>query len=649
MNPTVEPNRLSTFRRQSAYPVLNKTPDKNPLTLSMVLKDNKTQKFAKKTGQSLDLFQVKATKVKRLNESNNELNDYYQALLKCFGTDMTKGVNLNQIQKNTTDKNIKILDELRRLLAIQQEIHKNAEANLMGVKGFYNSMMKEFDKNNINLKDETKEINLTESRVQKPKKALTDKRLSLSTTQVVLKKGISLDNPNFVAFQPKQEKKAKDKVETKPYVKPEKIKNSKAIQHSKTLNGKPAVKAHGFKKSLTINEIKKENHRKNGHPLELENSEIMEEILETDTITGYKSRKTSANHKSKDKQGNFKLPNFIGHIKIHNDYPKNGHHNLDSPNSFLGMPEYAYALLDSGKELTETGRTKLNGKKHNQGFENSFKVTFGQDKKPPKLNQPFNQPSNRNFQSNVSRDGNGIFKMADLKKKKKENKGKTLTEIKELLVQNFQLQSELSDDQDSIDSNMNESLMEELDEEINNNSDKLTNFEKKKRNYKPIKISFIIGISESMAILHGGHQIKKDRIYKNFRINAIEWHFKNSALCGMRLGFYNKELDVPLIGHFHGVKGDNLVFTEFQEDEVFSKIEFATNKAELLYIRLTTNDKNHRIELGISKEEAKLRDLEMITRYFPKEVMLFNFFCKFNSISRRIENIRFLYVRTILN
>lgn len=241
---------------------------------------------------------------------------------------------------------------------------------------------------------------------------------------------------------------------------------------------------------------------------------------------------------------------------------------------------------------------------------------------------------------------------------KRTNKGISARKLSEMIageqaaLQDDQLdESELSSDAQSHTSSLHESLLEELDEELERTGVQAVkrgfSVGKTIRAYKPLKVSFVIGVSESMEMTFPAHRMQKDRVYKDFRISSIQWHLKDKAICGIKLKLTNDQLTIPLRGHFHGVKGNDMIDMKLSKGETFLKVEYAATNSEIVYIKLSTS-LNNTWTIGLSEAEVVSRGLHVIHRYFPREIMLFNFFCKYNSQTQRIENIRFLYVKTIV-
>ena len=245
-----------------------------------------------------------------------------------------------------------------------------------------------------------------------------------------------------------------------------------------------------------------------------------------------------------------------------------------------------------------------------------------------------------------------ILLLEDFKNLKKANRDKNNEQIRQLLLATTNnLDIDISEDIQSTTSSISESFLEDIDLDINQNQKirhkSLFNPQKIKRNYNPIKISFIIGVSENLNLKAGHFLIQKDRIYKDFKIHEIQWHLCDKILCGVRITFINYHLRLPLVGHFHGVRGDELVKTVLSEFEWPTQIEVAAGDDAILYLKIFTSFGNQ-TKIGIDKNQAVQKGATLVLRYFPKEVFLYNFFCKFNLESNHIENIRFLYIRTIL-
>lgn len=268
-------------------------------------------------------------------------------------------------------------------------------------------------------------------------------------------------------------------------------------------------------------------------------------------------------------------------------------------------------------------------------------------------NNPRNGPSENNsdWQKRWESFKNKVIRLEDYKILKNENKEKTEEELKEMLLNTVHDEESLEEDNGSFNSDINESLLEELDKDIDvkaaNGTVNRQSFTKIKRNYFPVKVHFQIGVNNWEDNLEKQHIIKKDRIYKDFKIQNIGWYFENGSLCGLRMTFYNPVGGIALVGRFHGIRGSQFVKTEFRENEFMERIDVANSDEGIKCINIKTNLGNE-VELGISRSECSSIGLRIISRYFPRQLFLYNFFTRYNSSLKKIQNIRFLYVKTVL-
>lgn len=207
-------------------------------------------------------------------------------------------------------------------------------------------------------------------------------------------------------------------------------------------------------------------------------------------------------------------------------------------------------------------------------------------------------------------------------------------------------------------SNLSDSIIEEVKEELKSKMMRQNhasfgeqdNFDYKVvlPNFQPVKVSFKVGVNELRGTGQEGQVVvQKDRVYKNFAIHEIEWHFKQKGLCGVRIILKNWTTGFMLGGTFHGKIGEFVDVCKFNKDERIMKIEFAFDAVAIRFLEFVTTD-GRKFVNGIDRKEALSLGLNFVNRYYPQEIMLCKFFCQFNKTTQTVDYVRFLFVRAIL-
>jgi hypothetical protein len=237
--------------------------------------------------------------------------------------------------------------------------------------------------------------------------------------------------------------------------------------------------------------------------------------------------------------------------------------------------------------------------------------------------------------------------LKNLTKVKRQNKIKDPKKAFKLLTQmefSQTINMNDSDSEQSIDSDIHNSLLDELDDDnlsvIDGKSSK-----PKTRNFTTIKISFKI---DTVAVAPTGKPepliIKKDRIYKSFHLVDIEFCLQNNSICGVRLIFFDLVDEAYFAAQFHGQMGNSIQKAHFEKGELINKIHFASDTKEIHHIEIiTTNGRS--IVIGKTRKVAEEMKLAIVNRYFSDKDMLYNFFAGFNKQTRKIAYIRFLFIR----
>lgn len=234
-----------------------------------------------------------------------------------------------------------------------------------------------------------------------------------------------------------------------------------------------------------------------------------------------------------------------------------------------------------------------------------------------------------------------------LQKVKRQNKIKDPKKAFKLLTQmefSHMVNMSDSDSDQSIDSEIHNSLLDELDDDnlsvIDGKSAK-----PKTRNFTTIKISFKIDIVAIQSALKPEPLIiKKDRIYKSFHLVDIEFCLQNNSVCGVRLIFYDLVDEAYFAAQFHGQMGNSIQKAHFEMGELINKIHFASDTKEIHHIEIITT-KGRSIVIGKTRKVAEEMKLAIVNRYFSDKDMLYNFFAGFNKQTKKIAYIRFLFVR----
>lgn len=251
-----------------------------------------------------------------------------------------------------------------------------------------------------------------------------------------------------------------------------------------------------------------------------------------------------------------------------------------------------------------------------------------------------------------------IWRLKDFAKLQKVHNKKSHAEIADLL-QDRPGQPEIPEEDAHSDanSNLSESIVEEVKEEMKMKLMKQSqaawsegqafDFKVVLPNFQPVKVSFKVGVPEQKGLPHGTHTLQKDRVFKGFQIHELEWHFKNKALCGVRMILRNWDSGFMLGGNFHGKIGDFVDVCRFNRDERIAKIEFAHDSTAVRFLEFVTTE-GRRFVVGIDRKEAITLGLNFVNRYYPQEIMLCKFFCQFNKMTQAIDFVRFLFIRAVL-
>jgi len=164
-------------------------------------------------------------------------------------------------------------------------------------------------------------------------------------------------------------------------------------------------------------------------------------------------------------------------------------------------------------------------------------------------------------------------------------------------------------------------------------------------NFIPIKVSFKIGVAGSVNPT--AVQVKKERIYRRFAIKELHWYLVDKSLVGLKVFLQHKREKYFLEGEVHGIKTSTVVPFVFDENESMNTLHFQSDTNEVHWIKIVT-DTDREFIVGKSQNEVLKLDLGNPTiRYFPKEIKLFKVFSSFNNVTRKLSEIRFLYVKTV--
>lgn len=256
-------------------------------------------------------------------------------------------------------------------------------------------------------------------------------------------------------------------------------------------------------------------------------------------------------------------------------------------------------------------------------------------------------------------DNENLIQLKDYAKIKKSNKKHSEVEIENLAKNKIKPEVDqlFINEEESANSNLSDSIIEEAKDELRLRTMK-GKFGGYKENddfdykvvipdFQPVKVSFKVGINEKFGMLKKDLIVQKDRIYKNFKLHEIEWHFKNRSLCGVRLILRNQSTGFLLGGQFHGVVGELVDICTFEPTERIIKIEFAYDLTSIKFIEIITSF-SRRFSIGVRRSEAVGLGLNFVNRYYPQEIMLCKFFCQFNKSTGKVDYIRFLFIRTVL-
>lgn len=203
-----------------------------------------------------------------------------------------------------------------------------------------------------------------------------------------------------------------------------------------------------------------------------------------------------------------------------------------------------------------------------------------------------------------------------------------------------------TEEPEDINSDINESVLEELDDSFSDDPILVDakGTKTRKRDFTTIKISFKIDIQNAPTKPSQTIAIKKDRVYKIFHLREIEFHFDKKGLCGVQLTFYDKDEDALFIGEMHGIQGSEIERIRFEMNELIDKIKFASDHQEIHSIEIETT-LGRVVVIGKSRKEAMAIGLQYVNRYFSDKEMLYSFFACFNKLTKRIAFLRFLFVR----
>ena len=339
-------------------------------------------------------------------------------------------------------------------------------------------------------------------------------------------------------------------------------------------------------------------------------------------------------------------------------------------------------------KVIEKAKNKINGITTNTNFTQN---DVNDSKTQPKTSEPTdkdsgygttrymiknsNDPVNTNFvinyqnvrQTSMKKDHREFDPLLDFVKLKKTTKNNSIFVILKLLKEKklederkrkefaFK-QMEEEEEKQTAGSDISQSIIDEAKEDLRvkmikkNNSDYKEGDEFKFKvvvpSFYPVKVSFKVGIKEE----NFGKQnvvLKKDRIFKNFHIHEIESHFSKNKLCGLRVLLKNDRNNFLLGGNFHGRIGDFMDVCRFEPNEGILKIEIGYDQKSIRSLGFITSlGRKH--DVGMERQNAKTKKLEVISRYYPQELMLCKFFCQFNKATGYIDFFRFMFIRTVL-
>ena len=262
-----------------------------------------------------------------------------------------------------------------------------------------------------------------------------------------------------------------------------------------------------------------------------------------------------------------------------------------------------------------------------------------------------------NIRGSLMGEGAKIGTLKEFGKPRKSNVIKSAAEICDLM--NAKPANKICEkmEEESANSNIGDSIVEEARDELRTKLMKENNSEFKEGeepnfkiilpSFQPIKVSFKIGVPENKSLTSKNLVVLKDRVYKNFHMCEIEWHFKNKSLCGMRVIWKNILTGFLLGGHFNGKIGDFIDLCKFDVDERIVKIEFGHDATSIRFIEFGTTQ-GRTFLVGMDRKEAINLGTTFVNRYFPQEIKLYKFFCQFNKITQNIDYFRFLFIRTVL-
>jgi hypothetical protein len=263
-----------------------------------------------------------------------------------------------------------------------------------------------------------------------------------------------------------------------------------------------------------------------------------------------------------------------------------------------------------------------------------------------------------NIRQSVMGESENIVNIRDYVKAQKVHGKKSQVEIIDILQSQGRVPEDpIEEETSQANSNLSESIIEEVKEDLKNKMMKQNHasygegdgFDYKVvvPNFQPVKVSFKVGLNEARGPPASHMVVQKDRVFKNFCIHEIEWHFKNKGLSGVRIILKNWTTGFMLGGTFHGKIGDFVDVCRFNKDERIAKIEFAFDSTAIRFLEFVTTD-GRKFLNGIDRKEALTMGLNFVNRYYPQEIMLCKFLCQFNKTTQLVDYIRFLFVRAIL-
>jgi hypothetical protein len=212
------------------------------------------------------------------------------------------------------------------------------------------------------------------------------------------------------------------------------------------------------------------------------------------------------------------------------------------------------------------------------------------------------------------------------------------------------------DDKSSDGSALGASLYDEIEQELCQNNDISSALRKESkdgtfqvaklpRNFIPVKVSFKVGTNTVVSASQ--IQRKRERIYRQFVIREIMWFLRDESLVGLKIFLQHQKEKYFIEGEVHGLETSDFVSFAFKEDESLSMLHFISDDSEMHHIKIVTS-MGREFCVGKNLKAFQQKGMTPTIRYFPKEIKLFKLFSVFNSSTQKLQEIRFLYVRTVI-